>query len=90
MSVDLELSINNLFVTKKGQEYINDKTLTYTGSEYLGPVFDTLEESVQDSIYNLLDEYGVNEDLAEFIEETSLLQEQKLYVKWMKNLNEFI
>jgi hypothetical protein len=46
MSVDLELSINNLFVTKKGQEYINDKTLTYTGNEYLGPVFDTLEESL--------------------------------------------
>lgn len=46
MSVDLELSINNLFVTKRGSEYLADKTLTYTGNEYLGPVFDTLEESV--------------------------------------------
>ena len=73
MSVDLELSINNIFVTSKGQNYLNDKTLTYTGNEYLGPVFDTLEEGVQDSFYNILDEYGVNEDLAEFIEETSLL-----------------
>ncbi len=46
MSVDLELSINNIFVTSKGQNYLNDKTLTYTGNEYLGPVFDTLEEGV--------------------------------------------
>jgi hypothetical protein len=46
MSVDLELSINNIFVTSRGLDYINDKTLTYTGNEYLGPVFDTLEEGV--------------------------------------------
>lgn len=90
MSVDLELSINNIFVTKKGQDYLEDRSLTYTGNEYLGPVFDTLEEGVQDAVYNLLDEYGVNEDLAEFVEETSMLHEQKLYVKWMKNLSEFI
>ena len=46
MSVDLELSINNIFVTNRGADYLKDKTLTYTGNEYLGPVFDTLEESV--------------------------------------------
>jgi hypothetical protein len=46
MSVDLELSINNIFVTSRGLDYIHDKTLTYTGNEYLGPVFDTLEEGV--------------------------------------------
>ena len=46
ISVDLELSINNVFITSKGQAYLDDKTLTYTGTEYLGPVFDTLEESV--------------------------------------------
>lgn len=46
MSVDLELSINNIFVSSKGQQYLNDKTLTYTGNEYLGPVFDTLEEGL--------------------------------------------
>ena len=90
MSVDLELSINNIFVSQRGDQYLTDKTLTYSGNDYLGPVIDTLEEGVQDSIYNLLDEHGINEDLAEFVEETSLIQEQKLYVKWLKNLNEFV
>lgn len=46
ISVDLELSINNIFSTDKGYEYMNDKTLAYTCNEYLGPIFDTLEESV--------------------------------------------
>ena len=37
IGVDSEFTINSLFVTNKGDQYLNDKSLLYTANEYTGP-----------------------------------------------------
>ncbi len=37
-----------------------------------------------------LNELGVNEDLAVFVENSSLEHEQKLYNEWLKKFDEFL
>ena len=44
IGVDSEFTINSLFVTNKGDQYLQDKSLLYTANEYTGPQFDSLDE----------------------------------------------
>ena len=37
-----------------------------------------------------LDSLGVNEELASFVEVLSLDKDQRLYLKWLKNVNTFL
>lgn len=37
IGVDHELNINSVFVTSKGEDYLNNKNLLFGANEYLGP-----------------------------------------------------
>jgi hypothetical protein len=90
IGVDQELTINSIFVSNKGDQYLNDKSLLYTGTEYVGPQFDSLNEDLSDNIYYLFEKYGIDQDLLDFVEESQIEHEQVLYVNWLKKLSSFL
>lgn len=90
ITVDGTMNINNAFITKKGEEYLNNKTLSFTTNEYTGPVFESLDENLQDKFLGYLNSLGINEDLALFIESTSQDQEEVLYGNWLSKFSNFL
>ncbi|OJT13704.1 Mitochondrial acidic protein mam33 [Trametes pubescens] len=57
---------------------------------YLGPQFDTLDVSLQDEFDKFLQERGINQTLAYFVPEYAEYKEQKEYVRWLKNVKDFV
>lgn len=57
---------------------------------YKGPEFGTLDESLQDAVFQLLRSHGVNPELADLIEHLALDKEQRLYMSWLKKVKSFI
>lgn len=49
---------------------MNDKTYQFSTKEYLGPTVDSLTETLQTDIYDVIDEFGINEDLIDFVSES--------------------
>lgn len=40
------MTITSLFPSKNGMEYANNKMLSFAGSEYTGPIFESLDENL--------------------------------------------
>ncbi len=90
VTIDGEITVNNIFPTKMGEEYTKNKTLSFISAEYNGPLFESLDENLQDKMLGFLNSLGINEDLAVFIESTAVEHEQTLYVKWLENFKDFL
>ena len=59
-------------------------------SLYAGPEFTTLDERIQTSLSEYFQGYGINEHLCAFVECMSLDKDQRLYMKWLGSLKDFI
>ena len=57
---------------------------------YPGPDFSTLDERIQTSLTEYLEGFGVNEHLAAFVECMSLDKDQRLYMRWLAQLKDFV
>lgn len=57
---------------------------------YPGPEFSTLDERLQTTFLEYLRGFGINEELSVFVEHLSLDKEQRLYMRWLKNVAKFI
>jgi complement component 1 Q subcomponent-binding protein len=57
---------------------------------YIGPQFETLDVTVQEEFEKFLRERGIDERLALFVPEYAEHKEQKEYVKWLANVQNFI
>jgi len=57
---------------------------------YGGPNFPTLDEDLQVLIENYLEERGVTQGLAVFIPDYVDFKEQKEYMRWLKDVKEFV
>ena len=89
-SMDTEISINNVSISDDVSAVKNKHRFERQISGYAGPDFSTLDERIQTSLNEYLAGYGVNEHLAAFIECMSLDKDQRLYMKWLSNLKDFI
>lgn len=58
--------------------------------DFGGPEFTTLDERLQTALIEYLKGYGVNEELAAFIEHYSLDKEQRLYMQWLEQLTTYL
>ena len=58
--------------------------------DYSGPDYSTLDERIQTSMAEYLEGFGVNEHLCAFVEVMSLDKDQRLYMKWLSNLKDFV
>lgn len=61
-----------------------------TGDKYIGPEFSTLDEKLQNTFMDFFESLGINEDLINFIEVYSYDKDQRLYQKWLEDVNKFI
>lgn len=66
------------------------RSSTIAESQYTGPPFQQLDESVQNLLENYLDARGLNSGLAVFIPEYIDVKEQKEYVGWLGRLKQFV
>lgn len=57
---------------------------------YGGPNFEDLDENVIDAFFEYLEERQINADLGHFVLAYSREKEQKEYVHWLKNVQEFV
>ena len=88
--MDTEISINNVTVTDNIEAAKKVHRFERQLKSYPGPDFSTIDERVQTSFSELLEGYGINEHLAAFVECMSLDKDQRLYMKWLSGLKEFI
>lgn len=56
---------------------------------YQGPRFGELDEGLQDSFAEYLDERGLGK-IADFVQQYSMWREQRSYVKWLENVKSFV
>jgi complement component 1 Q subcomponent-binding protein, mitochondrial len=61
-----------------------DNTLSYAG-----PVFEQLNEELQDSFYSYLEERSIGEDLSFFVLSYSRVKEQSEYSNWLNKVMAF-
>ncbi|KAG1455110.1 hypothetical protein G6F56_007147 [Rhizopus delemar] len=57
---------------------------------YMGPLFDELSQELQKTFTDLLEERSIDTALATFLPDYVDYKEQKEYVRWLKDVNEFI
>jgi complement component 1 Q subcomponent-binding protein len=57
---------------------------------YMGPVFDELDEDLQVTFSKYLEERGIDTALATFLPDYIDYKEQKEYVNWLKDVNDFV
>eukprot|EP00331_Platyophrya_macrostoma_P005911 CAMPEP_0176424330 /NCGR_PEP_ID=MMETSP0127-20121128/10780_1 /TAXON_ID=938130 /ORGANISM="Platyophrya macrostoma, Strain WH" /LENGTH=245 /DNA_ID=CAMNT_0017805381 /DNA_START=25 /DNA_END=762 /DNA_ORIENTATION=+ len=57
---------------------------------YSGPEFGSLDERLQTGLQEYLRGFGINEELAVFIEHVSLDKEHRLYMKWLTDVSKWI
>ena len=89
-SMDTEIAFNNIMCVDNMPEIKKMHRFERSMNEYNGPDFTTLDERIQTSMTEYLEGFGINEHLAAFVECMSLDKDQRLYMKWLENLKEFI
>jgi hypothetical protein len=89
-SMDTEISYNNVMTTEDVGETKKLHRFERSIKTYAGPDFSTLDERIQTSMTEYLQAFGVNEHLAAFVECMSLDKDQRLYMKWLGKLKDFV
>lgn len=57
---------------------------------YKGPDFGQLDESLQEAVFGILRAHGVTPELADLIEHMATDKEQRLYMRWLKQVKDFV
>lgn len=57
---------------------------------YMGPVYEELDEDLQQTFCKYLEERGIDTALATFLPDYVDYKEQKEYVNWLKDVNDFV
>jgi len=68
----------------------NTKDASEARSLYGGPPVDELDPELQTMLHQYLEERGIDEELASFLPEYVDYKEQKEYVKWLEDLENFV
>lgn len=91
VSVNGEIEVNHCNVIDDINIHRTQSPFNMTAVDsYKGPEFVTLDEGVQQALMELLSAHGVNEDLAQIIERAALDKEQRLYMRWLGQVREFL
>ncbi len=85
-SAEIEALENKTFNFKQ----VENKLLGVLKEEYSGPHFYTLDKELQKSFCDLLDNFGLDEQIASVVSVLAVEKDQELYLNWLKNLNKFI
>ncbi|GJR15336.1 mitochondrial glycoprotein [Tanacetum coccineum] len=61
-----------------------------TGKPYMGPPFDDLDDELQTSLYDFLEERGINDELAVFLHKCMQHKSRNEYIRWMGSIESFV
>ncbi|EGR30173.1 mitochondrial glycoprotein domain protein [Ichthyophthirius multifiliis] len=89
-SFESEIQVNQVNVVDNIEQHKAINRFERATTQYNGPDFNVLDERLQTSLVEFLKSNGVNEEIAAFIEHFSLDKEQRLYMKWLKQVQEFM
>ncbi len=89
-SMDTEVNYNSVMVTDDVAAHRALHRFERQMRVYAGPDFTTLDERIQSSLTEYLEGFGVNEHLCAFVECMSLDKDQRLYMRWLSSLKEFV
>lgn len=88
------LHIDAVRYFKQGQIQPQDMAAVDIGEQrqdlYMGPLFDELDEQIQTTFSRYLEERGIDTALATFLPDYVDYKEQKEYVNWLKDVNDFV
>lgn len=79
-SVQYADDVNGLYT-----DYMNQKSVDF----YTGPAFNSLDERLQSEFTDFLTSVGINEELMSFMNVMSVDKDQRLYLKWLKSVQNF-
>lgn len=60
------------------------------GQPYSGPEFKELDDELQDSVYEFLEERGINDELATFLHEYMANKDKTEFIKWLGTVKSFV
>lgn len=87
-SFDSEINVNYVSVISDAEAHKKssklDRFLGYSSD------FTLLDERLQTAILEYLKSYGINEDLALFVEHVSEDKDRRLYLQWLKDVSRFV
>ncbi|KAJ7635078.1 regulatory protein suaprga1 [Roridomyces roridus] len=86
----LETSNVSFFQTTKIGQELSIESDFARRKLYPGPLFEMLDQGLQDNFTQFLQERGINESLTLFVGEYSKHKEQNEYVQWLDNVGKFI
>ncbi|KAL4464776.1 hypothetical protein ABPG74_011337 [Tetrahymena malaccensis] len=89
-SFDSEIQVNGITLVDDVESHKQSNRYDRLANTYNGPDFHNLDERLQTALVEYLKSVGVNEDVAAFIEHYSLDKEQRLYMRWLKNVHTFL
>ena len=81
---DVEFSADSKMVT--AEDSVSD---FQRKSRYLGPRFDELDEELQVSFGEFLEQRGLNDEFCNFAQEFAEWKEQNEYSRWLNNVKAF-
>ncbi len=87
---ETQISINNVQYTEELSKMSKTSRWERSYSYYSGPDFQSLDERLQTGIHEYLQSFGINEHLASFVEVMSLDKDQRLYMAWLENVENFL
>ena len=88
VAIDQQISISGILCSENAEEIAESKdTNPYN---YTGPAFDTLDTELMEKTNEYISQLGINADLCQFMEESSVNHESVLYRKFLLNLKEFV
>jgi complement component 1 Q subcomponent-binding protein, mitochondrial len=89
-SVNSEINISYCQLTNNVEEHKKINRIERGVTGYNGPEFESIDERLHTSFMELLRSFGINEELAIFIEHVSLDKEQRLYMKWLQDMRDYV
>ena len=85
--IDNTIEYNSIIQSEKIDELFKNDQQT---DDYMGPEFHTLDEKLQEEFQNYFESLGINAELASFIQVLTVDKDQRLYINWLKNINNFL
>ncbi|ESQ35221.1 hypothetical protein EUTSA_v10008623mg [Eutrema salsugineum] len=75
------IQISKFFVRKSSKRSPN---------AYIGPEFEEMEDELQDSLYQFLEERGISDDLAVFFHQYMKNKDKAEYIRWMETVKSYV
>lgn len=88
-SMDTSFEFNTVQYSEDVNALYNDFINQKAVDNYTGPSFNSLDERLQSEFTDFFTSLGINEELMSFMNVLSVDKDQRLYLKWLKNVNNF-